>query len=900
MLIPKQQINFDTIVTGNDLDLINYEKKFALTTSELPSVDLLHDITLYAHTFFVNDTGDPFKLTAYQDAISQCVHDFTEENPNRYILFKAANQIGKCINEGERLINGKGFPIRMKDIQIGETVISHKNGKCTYGVVTAKSDKIQKECYKIKTRSGKEIIISSDHKCLTPNGWHSINTGLIKHNYKTLVNTPFTEFKSMLKVPLKLPFIINNKLNQNEILCLAYLTTDGYIGNNDQSIKFTNNSQLLLDEFEACIPYFGVTIKKYAKNKGYDYLATGNIGCRNTELKQLLISQNVWCKKKDRSFPKDIFSLNDKNLGLFINRIFSCDGTLFTYKDRSKQNCRLSFYSPSLNYAKDLHYVLHRFGVHANIVTERPIKINATQNGYRVTIQNPNDILSFFDKVGLIFSKEDKSLECINIAKQRLLSNPINFKERYRDEDFFWDHITRIEPVGIKDCYDITVESEHNFICSGIVTHNSGLLCIKALFHVFNEDNINIIIVSNNLRNSQFVLAQIKQLLNTSMFSNSWREDLGDTANTTILTFVRDEGKVLNRIICAPAGEGILGFPVHYLFLDELDFYENAIQFFWGKALPRTNKTKGQIICFSNPNPEISRGNSILYSLWSGDFFKRKFSFNFLDAPWNTQAGLDVAKRNSPSYIFASTHMGEFSDEMGSFLSYREVQDMLKKDWDNTMFYTDQPVFISVDLGKMRDNTVICIGTTEDGHADDKLCNINVKYVNILPLKTTYKEIADELLRIVDYYETHCNGVSCMGYDATGQKTFGDFLGKLDSYATPVDFSRKESNKTKLCNDFKLMVEQRKLKVVFENEIERQLSNIDFKLTSSKKYTKVESKVESIHDDVFDSLLIMVYIAARINMIESGITILDDVSSSDPDLNNDPLLDDYEDTLILR
>jgi len=458
---------------------------------------------------------------------------------------------------------------------------------------------------------------------------------------------------------------------------------------------------------------------------------------------------------------------------------------------------------------------------------------------------------------------------------------------------------------AIAQCtHDFTEDNPNRYILFKAANQigKSGFLCIKALYHVFHEENINIIIVSNNLRNSQFVLAQIKQLLNTSKFSDSWREDLGDTANTTILTFVRDKGKILNRIICAPAGEGILGFPVHYLFLDELDFYENGIQFFWGKALPRTNKTKGQIICFSNPNPEISRSNSILYSLWSGDFFKRKFSFNFLDAPWNTQGGLDIARRNSPSYIFASTHMGEFSDEMGSFLSYQEVHDMLNKEWDNTTFYTNQPVYISVDLGKMRDNTVICVGTLEEGHSDDTLPNINVRYVNILPLKTTYKTVADELLRLVDYYEEHCSGVAMVGYDATGQKTFGDFLGRLESYASPVDFSSKNSNKTKLCNDFKLMAEQRKLKVVYDSEIERQLSNVDFKLTASKKYQKVESKTESIHDDVFDSLLIMVFIAARLNSIESGVTILEDYSDEDVDDYIDPLLqgeDLGEDSLIL-
>ncbi|MCB1776144.1 MAG: DNA polymerase III subunit alpha, partial [Candidatus Competibacteraceae bacterium] len=41
------------------------------------------------------------------------------------------------------------------------------------------------------------------------------------------------------------------------------------------------------------------------------------------------------------------------------------------------------------------------------------------------------------------------------------------------DSDIFWDRVASIEPKGIADTYDLTVENDHNFVANGIVIHNS-------------------------------------------------------------------------------------------------------------------------------------------------------------------------------------------------------------------------------------------------------------------------------------------------------------------------------------------------------------------------------------------------------------------------------------------
>jgi len=390
----------------------------------------------------------------------------------------------------------------------------------------------------------------------------------------------------------------------------------------------------------------------------------------------------------------------------------------------------------------------------------------------------------------------------------------------------------------------------------------SALLAMMAIYYLINGKNENIIIVSNNLMNSQRVLREIKFLLNTSTFTN-WKESIGDTDNTTMLSMLRNDGS-MNRIVCAPSGEGLLGYPVTRLLLDEIDFYEEGKNFFWKVGYPRLGQTKGQCIGFSNPNPDISKANSILHELWEGDLFKRKFNFNFLDASWNTQEEYEIAKRNSPSHIFCSTHDGKWSELSGAFFTDAEIKDMMNKEWQNKLFVTDRPVYIAVDLGKMRDNTTIGVGITKKPINDiDKYLDLEIKYTEKMPLKTHYDQIAERLHQIKAWYDENCNGVAVIAFDSTGQKTFGDFLKRLNISAVGVDFSAKDSKKTLIYNNLKLMSENRKIKVVYTRDCELQLSKLEIKETDAKGLKIVKHKTEGDHDDYPDMIAIMIHVSVK-------------------------------------
>jgi len=378
----------------------------------------------------------------------------------------------------------------------------------------------------------------------------------------------------------------------------------------------------------------------------------------------------------------------------------------------------------------------------------------------------------------------------------RLLNDPTIYAYAFLRDDDGQPFRYAAYQDAISDCeHDHTSMNKNRFVIFKAANQigKSRLLCGEAIRLANVKENINIIMVSKSLPQSQFLLAQIKHTLNNSAFAKSWRDDIGDTANTTTITFEREvEGRIItNRIICAPKGEGLLGYPVHYLFLDEADFYEDAKNFFWKIALPRTNKTKGQIVLFSNPNPDISRNTSLLWELWNSDLFQRKFSFKFMDAPWNSKDEYEMVKKASPSYIFASTHDGRFPEDAGGFFKHKEIQDMLQKDWENKLPNVDRPVYIGLDLAKSQDRTVLVLGTLHKNKEDPEQSDIYIQYMEHFESKTDYDIVIARLKYIIDFYQMSGHGVANIGFDATGVGKAVDDIMKMTGVqsATPIVFS---------------------------------------------------------------------------------------------------------------
>lgn len=391
---------------------------------------------------------------------------------------------------------------------------------------------------------------------------------------------------------------------------------------------------------------------------------------------------------------------------------------------------------------------------------------------------------------------------------------------------------------------------------SGNQIGKSALLCILAIYHALYGNNVNIIMISKTRDQSQFLLAEIRYFLNNSKFSDTWQESVGETANMTQLTFQREGGKVFNRIICAPAGEGTLGYPVHYLYMDEADFYENAKSLFSKVLLPRTYKTKGQIILFSNPNASISRSSSLLWDLWNSKMFELKFWFKFLDAPWGTQKEYEKYKDGCNSFEWMSTLDGEFPIDSGSYFTQKEIEDMIQRDWNNHLPVIDKPVFIGLDLAKMKDQTVLALGVLNPNKDNPKKADLEIRYFREYRLKTDYDKIIADLGKIVEHYKTHHKGVAAIALDVSGVgRAVSDFAKAAGIKVTDVKFSLE--NKSRMYGNFKMLAEQRRIRIVKNDTCEQQLGDLVFK-TTPMGYLSIQHEKEAMRDDYPDAICALI------------------------------------------
>ena len=89
------------------------------------------------------------------------------------VAIVSASQLNRCIDVNS-LVQTKGDKVKLKDLRVGDYVKSHDG----FRKVLGKSNVEVKKTYKIKTKKGKEIIISAEHRIPTNNGLKTINFGL--------------------------------------------------------------------------------------------------------------------------------------------------------------------------------------------------------------------------------------------------------------------------------------------------------------------------------------------------------------------------------------------------------------------------------------------------------------------------------------------------------------------------------------------------------------------------------------------------------------------------------------------------------------------------------------------------------------------------------------------------
>ena len=433
---------------------------------------------------------------------------------------------GKCLHGDTLIALSDGSQVPIKDLEKSDKeIISLKNN--------LKIDSMQKDeffkrtvdkLYLLELRSGKKIKITAEHPLLTVKGWIPVKE---------------LEIGSRIATPRDIGFFGEKDISEERIKILAYLITEGHISNN--FILFTNMDKKILNDFKNSVNEFDSGLKlnnhsskftlRIVQNKKRKLnvirddkgkFLEGSKFDSKSSLRKWLDKIGLYGKLSgDKFIPELIFNLPKNKISLFLNRLFSCDGTIWS----EKNNWKISYSSKSEKLIKQVHHLLLKFGILSRIRKKKfsfelEIKgVNVTkyihdigfygskENKQKIALiesekikRNPNldtipkEIWDLYRpenwaKIGreMGYSTPKGLRSSINYAPSRQKLQQISlvdqneFVYKLANSDIFWDQISSIEKIkGKFTVYDISVPETHNFIANDIIVHNSYTMGVIA------------------------------------------------------------------------------------------------------------------------------------------------------------------------------------------------------------------------------------------------------------------------------------------------------------------------------------------------------------------------------------------------------------------------------------
>jgi replicative DNA helicase len=264
--------------------------------------------------------------------------------------------------------------------------------------------------------------------------------------------------------------------------------------------------------FDPGIPPNGASIHKNGKNPVVSWL---------DEL-------GLWGKSAhDKRVPDTIFELPRRQLALFLNRAFACDGSIHI---QNGDQVGISYSTVSEHLARDVQHLLLRFGIVAKLRFRQMLYRGERRPAYELRVLRQEDIARFVTEIGA-FGKEQAAAAALAVSRSkrskvnadvippeiwalieakkgartwadigrglgygrgmnlhvgtRGLSRPrlrriadVLEDDELRNlaaSDIYWDRIVAIESIGERQVYDLTVPEHHNFVAEDIVVHNTTL-----------------------------------------------------------------------------------------------------------------------------------------------------------------------------------------------------------------------------------------------------------------------------------------------------------------------------------------------------------------------------------------------------------------------------------------
>jgi predicted phage terminase large subunit-like protein len=394
----------------------------------------------------------------------------------RRLLISAPPQHGKCCEENTLIYKVDGTSETAKDIPIGTYVFGYNDGHLTHQHILAK-ETTQKPSIQLTTKTGRTIIVSTDHRMLTFDGYKKA-TDITPKDFLLSINKEI-EFKK--------------PINEDTLRFATYMLFEGCCETDKTPNRsFSNADAVVIADFKRVCSSLSIKVTKSAGVSNYDYY----VGYTSREILEKYGLRGH--RSTEKRLPKQFFSLPLKQRWLFIDLMFQTDG----YFAQSAGQGGITLANKEL--IDDIQILLSSCG----IATTKFYKPNDCSNAWVLTVGR-SQLTKIYNKCNLgskrsqcasIIRKEGHSkitafpnmigrrlrntrkngFRCDNyknITHERMERMAKIYPELkwYLDMDFIYDQIIKVETVGKRNLVHLQTSGTHTYIANGLVSHNTML-----------------------------------------------------------------------------------------------------------------------------------------------------------------------------------------------------------------------------------------------------------------------------------------------------------------------------------------------------------------------------------------------------------------------------------------
>jgi hypothetical protein len=359
---------------------------------------------------------------------------------------KGATRSNPCVTGDTRVMTEHGL-VQIKDF-LGSPkrlVIDSRFGTSKEGYTSEKGAFItgNREVFRLITKQGYEVKLTSDHKVMTPRGW--VQAQYLKKGDSVHICNNGGMF--------------GTEGNEQIGAVAGWYAGDGTIGRGSPKLYFYHEDRGLTQYFKECIE---AVVGKEVNVSSYEKSKRDSIG--SSLLRDYLPTD-------DRTtVPEIVWRGTEECQRAYLSALFSADGCVI---GDLKKGASVRLHSTKIDHLKNVQQILLNFNICSKIYTGR------MKEGFRMMPDGKGGLKAYFCKESseLVISCQSlvtfsQKIGFIREDKQNALCSIIDSYKRSPNRDKFFADFVSLEPLGVETVYDLTEMTTHSFIANGIVVHN--------------------------------------------------------------------------------------------------------------------------------------------------------------------------------------------------------------------------------------------------------------------------------------------------------------------------------------------------------------------------------------------------------------------------------------------